>query len=137
MTTTASKHLKHSPSTSTPTRISTPGRPTGEVMAFSQPRSLASKDPKTLQIEATRHIWEPTRHPVHAAMERFPGQSRPRVAAGHGPYDEWIKPLIEHPIWEFSEDAGVRIRLCDLRRSIGGSFDLLVGTPSPNPLGLN
>ena len=101
--------------------------PTGEVMAFSVTEIVGfGKDARAMaNIEATKHIWEPRGVKVHGAMEAFAKGADPESLLGTE-YDDWIKPLIEHPIWEFSEVLASEFRLCDRRRSIGGSFDLLL-----------
>ena len=101
-------------------------QPTGEVMAYSVTEIVgASKDAHALRnIEATRHVWEPRGLAVHAAMEAFANGADPNSLLGTE-YDAWVKPLIEHPFWEFSEVLATEFRLCDRRKSIGGSFDLL------------
>ena len=75
-------------------------------------------------IMATKHFWEPRGHAVHAAMEAFVNGADPETLLG-GPYDAWIKPLLDYPLWESFEPVAAEYRLCDLRRSIGGSLDLL------------
>ena len=42
-----------------------------------------------------------------------------------GPYDEWVKPLLEYPLWETFEPIALEYSVCDLRRNIGGSLDVL------------
>ena len=98
-----------------------------EVMAFSVTEIVGfGKDARAMaNIEATRHIWEPRGLAVHAAMEALAKGADPGSLL-RTEYDDWIKPLIEHPIWEFSEVLASEFRLCDRRRSIGGSFDLLL-----------
>jgi hypothetical protein len=86
----------------------------------------ATKDARAMaNIMATKHVWEPRGLAVHAAMESFANGADPETLLG-GPYDAWIKPLLSYPMWESVEVIACEYRLCDLRRSIGGSFDLLV-----------
>ena len=42
-----------------------------------------------------------------------------------GPYDEWVRPLLEYPLWETFEPIALEYSVCDLRRNIGGSLDVL------------
>ena len=42
-----------------------------------------------------------------------------------GPYDEWVRPLLEYPLWETFEPIALEYSVCDLRRGIGGSLDVL------------
>ena len=101
--------------------------PTGETMAHSVTEIVGyGKDARAMaNIEATKHIWEPRGKAVHGAMEAIAKGADPQSLLGTD-YDAWIKPLIEHPVWEFSEVLASEFRLCDRRRSIGGSFDLLL-----------
>ena len=101
-------------------------KPTGEVMSHSVTTILrASKDPKTLQIfEDTKHIWAPRGTHVHSCLERFL-QGTPMDELLGGPYDEWVRPLLEYPLWETFEPIALEYSVCDLRRNIGGSLDVL------------
>ena len=45
-----------------------------------------------------------------------------------GPYDEWVRPLLEYPLWETFEPIALEYSVCDIRRGIGGSLDVLGGT---------
>ena len=101
-------------------------KPTGEVMSHSVTTILrAGKDPKTLQIfEDTKHIWAPRGTHVHSCLERFL-QGTPMDELLGGPYDEWVKPLLEYPLWETFEPIAPEYSVCDLRRNIGGSLDVL------------
>ena len=100
--------------------------PTGEWMAHSVTEIVgATKDARAMaNIKATQHVWEPRGLAVHAAMEAFVNGADPETLLG-GPYDAWVKPLLEYPMWESVEVIACEYRLCDLRRSIGGSLDLL------------
>jgi hypothetical protein len=100
--------------------------PTGEVMSHSVTTILrAGKDPRTLQIfEDTKHIWAPRGTYVHSCLEQFL-QGRPAEELMGGPYDDWVKPLLEYPLWETFEPIALEYSVCDLRRNIGGSLDVL------------
>ena len=101
-------------------------RPTGEVMSHSVTTILrAGKDPKTLQIfEDTKHIWAPRGTHVHSCLEQFL-RGTPMDDLLGGPYDEWVRPLLEYPLWETFEPIALEYNVCDLRRNIGGSLDVL------------
>ena len=100
--------------------------PTGEVMANSVTRVLqASKDPRALaQIEKTKHIWAPRGTHVHSCLEQFLRGTPKEELLGHG-YDEWLEPLLSYPLWETFEPIALEYPVCDLRRNIGGSLDVL------------
>jgi hypothetical protein len=100
--------------------------PTGEWMAHSVTEIVgATKDARAMaNIMATKHVWEPRGLAVHAAMEALANGADPETLLGTE-YEAWIKPLIEYPLWESFEPIATEYRLCDPRRSIGGSLDLL------------
>lgn len=77
------------------------------------------------QIEKTKHIWAPRGTEVHFLfLEGFLKGTDPEALIG-GPYDDWLIPLMRYPLWESFEPMAIEYRVCDLRRNIGGSLDLL------------
>lgn len=105
--------------------------PTGEVMRLSVTKVLAAGKPKkTLEIfEATKHVWAPRGTYVHLQLEEH-------LRGLHGPYEDWVEnyegeyseyvvPLLKYPLWEHFEPLALEYRVCDLRRNIGGSLDVL------------
>ena len=100
--------------------------PTGEWMRLSVTKVLsASKDPKTLKIfDKTKHVWAPRGTYVHAALEQFL-KGRPEHELLGSRYDEYVRPLLAYPMWESFEPIALEYRVCDLRRNIGGSLDVL------------
>lgn len=76
------------------------------------------------RIMETKHIWEPRGKTVHKALEDFLTTGD----AGDYPaeYSEWIEPLLEHSVWQTYEAIACEYRLCDVERSIAGSFDCLL-----------
>lgn len=76
-------------------------------------------------IEATRHEWEPRGNTCHAALE---AALLGHDGADHGDYAEIIQPLLDHAIWQGCTVLAVEYRLCDERKSLGGSFDFLIRT---------
>lgn len=100
--------------------------PTGERMMLSVTGVLsASKNKKTLsQFSRTKHIWAPRGTYVHAALESFLKGTPPEKLIGRQ-YDDYVRPLLEYPIWEHFEPIALEYRVCDLRRNIGGSLDVL------------
>ena len=100
--------------------------PTGEVMSNSVTKVLqASKDHKALDVFAkTKHIWAPRGIHVHSCLEQFLKGTPKEELLGHG-YDEWVEPLLSYPLWETFEPIALEYSVCDLRRNIGGSLDVL------------
>ena len=100
--------------------------PTGERMMLSVTKVLsASKDSRALQtFDRTKHIWAPRGTTVHLALERFLKGAPLETLVGKK-YDEYIRPLLEYPMWENFEPIALEYRVCDLRRNIGGSLDVL------------
>lgn len=105
--------------------------PTGERLTYSVTRILrATKSQRTLDtFERTRHVWAPRGTYVHEQLEHH-------LAGHHGPvegwvegyeggYGEYVKPLLGYPLWETFEPIALEYRVCDLRRGIGGSLDVL------------
>lgn len=101
-------------------------QPTGERMMLSVTKVLsASKDTKALRVfDKTKHIWAPRGTYVHAALEQFL-KGRPAEELVGKKYDEYIRPLLAYPMWENFEPIALEYRVCDLRRNIGGSLDVL------------
>ena len=77
------------------------------------------------KIDSTRHVWEPRGNAVHAALEQFLLQEPIRV---DDEYASIIEPLLAYPLWKDCEVIACEYRLCDPRKSLGGSFDFLVRT---------
>ena len=100
--------------------------PTGERMMLSVTGVLsASKSKRTLGVfERTKHVWAPRGTYVHAALEAFL-KGQPAHTLLQGKYEDYIKPLLEYPMWEHFEPIALEYRVCDLRRNIGGSLDVL------------
>ena len=105
--------------------------PTGERMMMSVTGVLsASKSKRTLQTFAnTKHIWAPRGTHVHAVLEQHLKGNRGPVTGWsenyEGPHEEYCRPLLSYPLWETFEPLALEYRVCDLRRNIGGSLDVL------------
>jgi hypothetical protein len=101
-------------------------QPTGERMMLSVTKVLAaSKDPKVLRtFERTKSTWAPRGTYVHAALEQFL-KGRPAEELIGKKYNEYVQPLLEYPMWQNFEPIALEYRVCDLRRNIGGSLDVL------------
>lgn len=105
--------------------------PTGERMHLSVTGVLrAGKSQKTLDtFERTKSVWAPRGTYVHSVLESH-------LRNNHGPlpqwgqdykgkYPEYCVPLLDHPFWEKFQPMALEYRVCDLRRNIGGSLDVL------------
>ena len=101
-------------------------KPTGEVMSHGVTTILrARKDPKTLpDFRGHQTNLGPQGHPRSSCLERFL-QGTPMDELLGGPYDEWVRPLLEYPLWETFEPIALEYSVCDIRRNIGGSLDVL------------
>ena len=85
----------------------------------------ASKSKRTLQTFArTKSTWAPRGTRVHRCLELFL-KGEPAHTLLDGEYDDWIQPLLEYPLWEHFEPIALEYRVCDLRRNLGGSLDVL------------
>ena len=101
--------------------------PTGQRLTFSVTRVLrASKSKRTLDtFERTKSVWQPRGEDLHyRLLEQFL-RGVPMEDLLGGPYDDWLIKLLEYPLWETFEVLATEYRVCDLRRNIGGSLDLL------------
>lgn len=94
-----------------------------EVLAYSVTQICNQKSAKQMAaIEAKRHEWEPRGNAVHHFAEcMLKGDPLPDP----GDYERWTTPLKEHRFWNDWETVATEHRLCDLKRSIGGSLDAL------------
>ena len=94
-----------------------------EVLAYSVTQVCNRKTPQQMKaIEAKRHEWEPRGNAVHAFGEAMlKGEPLPDP----GDYERWTTPLLEHRYFNDWETVATEHRLCDLKRSIGGSLDAL------------
>ena len=101
-------------------------RPTGERMMLSVTGVLsAGKSKQTLSTFArTKHVWAPRGTFVHACLESFLKGTQLEELA-NGKYSDYVRPLLEYPMWEHFEPLALEYRVCDLRRNIGGSLDVL------------
>ena len=101
--------------------------PTGQRLTFSVTRVLrASKSKRTLNtFDRTKHVWQPRGEDLHyRLLEQFL-HGVPMEDLVGGPYDDWLIKLLEHPLWQTLEVLATEYRVCDLRRNVGGSLDLL------------
>ncbi len=78
---------------------------------------------KTARIAATRDIWEPRGLACHSALEKFFKSGVKET--NEGPYKNWINPLLRKEYWYEFQPLLVEGRLCDLKKSVGGSLDVL------------
>ena len=88
------------------------------------------------RIEATRATWEPRGNSCHRALELWiAGSNSERVpftpadlgelhGLEHGPYTDWIQPLITHDRWGQLRVIASERPTCCLRRRVAGTFDV-------------
>ena len=85
------------------------------------------KSPATLAaIEASRHQWEARGVSVHRALEVFAtgGSILEQRQLMTGPFGDWVRPLLNHPLWgQVTVTGSERLTWC-LERDIAGTFDL-------------
>ena len=100
--------------------------PTGQPLTFSVTGILGASKTKQQKstFARTKHIWAPRGTHVHWGLEMFLKGAEPSQILG-GPYDDYLVPLLEYPLWESFEPIALEYRVCDLRRNIGGSLDVL------------
>jgi hypothetical protein len=87
------------------------------------------------RIEATRATWEPRGNSCHRALELWiAGSNSERVpftfadleelhGLEHGPYADWIQPLLEHDRWHQLQVIASERPTCCLARRVAGTFD--------------
>ena len=99
----------------------------GQWLARSVTRVVGHDMPaKTREhIDATRGVWEPRGNACHAALESFLLNEPAEPSEG---YAAWIDSLLAHSLWKGAEVLAVEYRICDQRKSLGGSFDFLLRT---------
>ena len=84
------------------------------------------------QIEATKHGpdgWEARGNAVHKAGEEFllfKAGVRKEGLVYDERWEPWVSALVEHWLWEDCIVEAVELRLCDPRKSLGGSLDFIV-----------
>lgn len=106
-------------------------RPTGQKMTLSVTGVLrASKSQRTLDIfKKTQHVWAPRGTYVHAVLESHLRNNHGEVfnwaEEYEGKYEDYCRPLLAYPLWETFQPIALEYRVCDLRRNIGGSLDVL------------
>jgi hypothetical protein len=88
------------------------------------------------RIEATREVWEPRGNSCHRALELWiAGSNSERVpftpadlgelhGLEHGPYADWIQPLIAHDRWSQVQVIASERPTCCLKRRVAGTFDV-------------
>jgi hypothetical protein len=111
--------------------------------------SVLKSDYAMDRIEAARATWEPRGNSCHRALELFLLLEGSGNAAEyldvfgdelhglqHGPYADWIQPLITHVRWSQAQVIASERATCCLRRKVAGTFDLAYIDPAlpPSPL---
>ena len=105
-------------------------QPTGEKLAYSVTQVCGfDKTPAQLaNIEKYREGptgWEARGVAVHAALEAFLKKEEPEFPLDSAIFAEWVAPLLAHSFWKDFEPLLIEGRLCDLKKSVGGSCDAL------------
>jgi hypothetical protein len=110
--------------------------------------SVLKSDYAMDRIEATRATWEPRGNSCHRALELWiAGSNSERVpftpadmgelhGLEHGPYADWIQPLMAHDRWSQVQVIASERATCCLARRIAGTFDVAFLDPAmpPSPL---
>ena len=104
--------------------------PSGEKLAYSVTQVCSfDKTPAQLaNIEKYREGptgWEARGVAVHAALEAFLKKEEPKFPLDSAIFAEWVAPLLAHSFWNDFEPLLIEGRLCDLKKSVGGSCDAL------------
>lgn len=116
--------LTHNPATwtySLPTGHQFPVSVTGVISAM-------TKTPTDLErINQYRHDWEPRGLACHSALENFLKTQKTQTLTGEGtPYEDWIRPLLRHKLWNSCEPVASELPLYDTRRNVAGTTDAVV-----------
>ena len=74
--------------------------------------------------------WALRGNTLHAWHEGFLKGSEPAIDER---WTAWLKPLRSEPLFQDFDLLASEYRLCDAKRSVGGSFDFLIRLPSDEP----
>lgn len=98
--------------------------------------SAVTKTPTQMEaIMASKHIWQPRGDLVHLALEvmahqRWNPSPPPDLQPPEpGDYEPWVKPLLDHPIWQQVQVVGAEVMAYSLRRNVAGTADLVLKLP--------
>lgn len=102
--------------------------------------SAVTKTPQQIeQIMASRHIWEPRGNTVHQALEHFINHRWNPASTWKNPpnptsdeyrdYTSYIRPMLEHPIWQSITPVGSEVMAYCLKRNVAGTADLIFRFP--------
>jgi hypothetical protein len=98
--------------------------------------SSVTKSSKQIEaIMASKHIWEPRGNLIHQTLEAFahhrwnPNPPSGLSAPPLGDYEPWVKPLLDHPLWNQVQVVGAEVMAYSLRRNVAGTADLVLKLP--------
>ena len=81
-------------------------------------------DPKVKAIiDKTKDKWSVRGNTIHECLE---AHLTGAAELNAGDYTEWVKPLLEHPLWSQFEAIGVEHRMVSPDRFYAGSIDVLL-----------
>lgn len=86
---------------------------------------------KRSNILKTKAQWEPRGNAVHNAMEAFlTGKQDLTTVDGYEAFNDWISPLVFHPIWDRYQPIACEHRMVSPDASVAGSLDVLLSNGS-------
>jgi hypothetical protein len=95
-------------------------------------------DAARAQIAATKDGpdgWAARGNSVHAALENFllykAGETKDGIVMDEK-WSEWIDPMLDHWLWDGCIVEAVELRLCDPKKSLGGSLDFIISDKDGN-----
>ena len=90
------------------------------------------------QINATKDGpdgWAARGNAVHSALEQFllykAGKTQDGIVMDEK-WASWIDPLLDHWLWDGCIVEAVELRLCDPKKSLGGSLDFIISDKNGN-----
>jgi hypothetical protein len=105
-------------------------------VSVTQVISQVTKTPEQMaRIMALKDTWEPRGNTVHLALEHFVHHRwNPETtyktpisltSEPYATYQDWIDPLLVHPLWDRITPVGSEVMAYCLKRNVAGTFDLV------------
>ena len=102
--------------------------------------SAVTKTPQQIeQIMAKRHLWEARGNTTHLALEHFINHRWNPASTWTTPvsltsdeyknYSSYIRPMLEHPIWDSITPVGSEVMAYCLKKNVAGTVDLVLRFP--------